>query len=266
VPCGYAACHETAGVFDTYPEWKPQPPFWTGQGYKKLMVRFFDIDEPRKIDEDWDVGQTASRDVPAYTLLGPDEGSAAMFLQTLHLDLGGPDDDRYFCFVADLGGHLYVYDITNLLTIPPDFPPGGIKSHIHYGAVVEPHEVPLFATYVPPDCPADDVTSNIWNVEVDQTSWIDDQSEVHHEVYVYVSVQREGVQVLRIDVDGSPDETRLVPVKMISTPGETSFLYLCDVPAALEAADFDNYVTDRLLFVGDAIAGFRIYTYGFEAE
>lgn len=24
-----------------------------------------------------------------------------------------------------------------------------------------------------------------------------------------------------------------------------------------------SYVTDRLLFVGDGIAGFRIYTYGF---
>jgi len=276
VPCGYAAAHEEAEVFDNHSGWMPQPQFLAG--YSHLMVRFFDIQDPSKISEHnpLNPGQFGSPELPAYTLLGPDEGSAAMFLRTLHLDLDGLDDDRYFCFVADLGGHLYVYDITNLLTIPPDFsqdgiPPNGIKSHIHYGAVVEPHEVPLFATYVPPDCPADDVTSNIWDVEVDQTSWTDDQSEVHHEVYVYVSVQREGVQVLRLDVDGNSDETRLVPVKMISTPGETSFLYLCDVPTALEAADYhgttaSSYVTDRLLFVGDAIAGFRIYTYGFEAQ
>ncbi len=61
------------------------------------------------------------------------------------------------------------------------------------------------------------------------------------------------------------DETRLVPEKLIQTPGETCFLYLCDVPPALEAADFDDYVTDRLLFVGDGLTGFRIYTYDFES-
>jgi len=55
-------------------------------------------------------------------------------------------------------------------------------------------------------------------------------------------------------------------VKLIQTPGETSFLYLCDVPQALEDTDAGNYVTDKLLFIGDAIAGFRIYTYKLESQ
>jgi len=285
VPCAYAAATGSEAVFGAHSTWMPQAPMVNGHSH--LMVRFFNIDDPSKIAEHVPSSsppQFGSYLVPAYTLLGPDEGSAAWFLRTLHLDLGGPANDKFFCFVADLGGHLYVYEITNLLLLAPDFyqdgtpggNPDGIKSHIHYGATIGPNAaypnvLTPFATYTAPDCPADDLISNIWDVEVDQTNWTDDDLNDHQEVYVYVGIQREGVQVLRFDVDGTTDETRLVPVEMISTPGETSFLYLCDVPQTLEDADFEgtgagSYVTDRLLFVGDGIAGFRIYTYGFEAQ
>ena len=171
---------------------------------------------------------------------------------------------------------MYVYEITDLLTLDPDYsqdgdPPLGIKSHIHYGATIGPdttypNRLLPFATYEPPDCLADDQISNIWDVEVDAAHWVDGGLNVHDEVYVYVSVQREGVQVLRLDVDAINPEDRLVPVKLIQTPGETSFLYLCDVPQALEDTDAGNYVTDKLLFIGDAIAGFRIYTYKLESQ
>jgi len=268
VPCCYAGCDENAQIFSTHGGWKPEDDFRTGHGYSRLMVRFFNISVPGVINDYADEDHTGSRNVRAYTLLGPDERSSAMFLRTLRLDLEG-DDDRYFCFVADLGGHMYVYEITDLLLYPPDFPhddppTGGIKSHLHYGATIGPdtsypNTLLPFATYEPPSCVADDQVSNIFDVEVDSAHWIDG-GVTHDEVYVYVSVQREGVHVLRLDLNGGS----LVPVEMIQTPGETSFLYLCDVPEELEAVDTQfehDYVREKLLFVGDAIAGFRIYTY-----
>ena len=270
VPCCYAGCDETADPFPNHPGWIPELDFQTGHGYSRLMVRFFDISDHTLINDDATQTQVGSYKMPTYTLLGPDECSSAMFLRTLHLDLEG-NNDRYFCFVADLGGHMYVYEITDLLTLPPDFSPGGIKSHIHYGATIGPdatypNTLLPFATYDPPDCLADDQISNIWDLEVDTAHWVDGELIEHDEVYVYVSVQREGVQVLRFDVSGTSDETRLVPLQLIQTPGETAFLYLCNVPQALENTDVGDYVTDKLLFVGDAIAGFRIYTYKFESQ
>lgn len=239
------------------------------------MVRFFDISDTNLIDDNVTQDQVGSHEVPAYTLLGPHDSSSAMFLRTLHLDLAG-DTDKYFCFVADLGGHLYVYEITDLLTFQPDFPnddpnSGGIKSHIHYGATIGPdisypNTLEPFAIYEPPDCLADDQVSNVWDVEVDSAHWGEGENE-RNEVYVYVSVQREGVHVLRLDVNATNPEERLVSVKMIQTPGETSFLYLCDVPQELETIDSQyDYVREKLLFVGDAIAGFRIYTYSPDPE
>jgi len=270
VPCGYVGCDNTLLMFqnDPYKDWIPEADFRVGAGYSRLMVRFFNINTPGDINEYHDENTVGSHMIPAYTLIGPDENSSAMFLRTLHLDLEG-NDDRYFCFVADLGGHMYVYEITDLLTFPTDFsqdgdPPLGIKSHIHYGATLDDTELAPFATYEPPDCLADDQISNIWDVEVDAAHWWEDEIE-HNEVYVYVSVQREGVQVLRLDVDAGTPEDRLVPVKLIQTPGETSFLYLVDVPDESVLGTIDDahhdYIREKLLFVPDAIAGFRIYTY-----
>jgi len=258
VPCGHAACDDTLSIFAPPNDgWRPEEPFRKGNGYNKLMLRLFDINNTGLIDNAFSDTKTASSSLPAYTILGPELESAAYFLRTLHVEIEG-GDDRYFCFVADLGGHMYVYEITDVLTWTPDYGPG-FKSYIHYGATRSPAP---FEIYDALDSLSTDDPCNVMDVEIDQAHWIDNQQGEHNGIYVYVSLLRAGIQVLRFDFD-APLGQRLVPVELIQTPGEAGFLHLCNSPYG-SAVDLHHLVDDRLLFVGDVIAGLRVYTYNFE--
>jgi len=257
VPSGHAACDDTLTFFNSHTTWRPEDPFRKGNGYRKLMVRFFNINTPSLIDKDYEDDETASRNLPAYTLLGPDLESATYFLRTLHLEIEEADD-RYFCFVADLGGHMYVFEITDLLTWTPDHGPG-FKSYVHYGATRSPTP---FETYDSLGSLSTNEPCNVMDIEIDKVHWVDDLHAEHNEIYVYVSLLRAGIQVLRFEPDAAAGQ-RLVPVALIQTPGEAGFLHLCNSPYD-QVMDPHGLVGDRLLFIGDVIAGIGVYTYNFE--
>ena len=82
-----------------------------------------------------------------------------------------------------------------------------------------------------------------------------------NEIYVYLGVLRAGVEVLRFDVNATSSTNRLSHVDLIQTPGETGLLNI-SVKPNLTGYDEHGFIDEKLLFVGDAIAGFRIYTYG----
>jgi len=259
VPCMYVSCPEDLQVFSSHSGWKPDDVFHAGAGLNKMMVRFFNIQEPGKITE-YDDDVVGSPLLPAYTLIGPDEESSATFLRNFHVvdDQGA---DRYFCAVADLGGHVQIFETTETLhLILPDHHPDADTGYMHFGGTFQPNP---FARYDAIDDLSDHLASNIYDVEVDQTGWQHDD-EWREETYLYVSVKGVGLQILRFEVDATSEEDRLVEVELIQTPGEVAFLHLAQWPDGGGVyADPHGYVNEKLLFVGDAFAGFRIYTYGF---
>ena len=259
VPSMYASCPEDLQVFSSHARWAPDSVFHSGAGLNKMMVRFFDIEDPNLIGRAL-LDQVGSYQLPGHTLLGPDDESSALFLRNFQV-VDSASADRYFCVVADLGGHVQVFETTSLLQTTPDHGSGTDVGYLHFGGTI-PVSQP-FARYDAIDDLSDHLPSNVYDVEVDQTSWQEGET-LREETYLYVSVKGVGLQVLRFDVNASLAEDRLVEVELIQTPGEVAFLHLAEWPDGGGVyADPHGYVNEKLLFVGDAFAGFRIYTYGF---
>jgi len=260
VPCMYVSCPEDLQVFSTHPRWKPDDVFHAGAGLNKMMVRLFNIQDPGKISEQYQ-GTVGSHLLPAHTLVGPDAESSATFLRNFHV-VDDQSADRYFCAVADLGGHVQVFETTGVFhLIPPDHSSGADIGYLHFGGTYQPTP---FARYDAIDDLSDHLPSNVYDVEVDQTSW-QYGGDWQEKTYLYVSVKGVGLQVLCFDVNATSVEDRLVEVELIQTPGEVAFLHLAEWPEASNplCADPHGYINEKILFVGDAFAGFRIYTYGF---
>ena len=133
--------------------------------------------------------------------------------------------DRVFgrdnCFVTDFGGSLYVFQLDGItLDADPDHPP--IVTNV-------------VASWLPKKSVSDpDLPSNVWDVVVDETP---------SGIYVYVSVLRRGVQVLRFD----PVPGTLTEIELIQTSWRASGLQLRGKKGV------------KTLIVADHGAGIRIY-------
>ncbi len=301
VPCGPVYCDETLAYFQNAPEsgWVPNDPFrstavapYTMPGLHHMMIRFFDITDDSKfaLNDPLAHGVSGSPDLPAWTIIGPQAVDGNPVLNTTGLGASGVTDgdfrpkgssandleiasvtdaagaERFFCFVADLAGSVQVFEITDILSTPPDLPAGS-PGRVHYGGTLS---IPTpFATRLTKDSIADGNPAGAWSLEVDQVSFVDDDGVQRDHTYVYVSVARVGIEVYLFDVNKSNPTDRLRFIDLIQTPGEEGYLHLWEGdPPIVENENYPSIHTPRngttgkkLLFLGNSRAGLRIYGY-----
>lgn len=208
------------------PTWAPPAVFATY--YDRSMVRVFDVHDPDHVtDHDTPLGN--------YTLIGPRDSTAAIQIEPQDWD------GRSYLFVADFGGSLQVWDVTNLL----DEPNGRIvvPADTDYAAF-------LRAEWVAPLSVSDDIGNNVWSIALDPTTFVDAAGE-RNELYVYVMVGRYGIEVLRF-LPTQPAGQRLQSVRRIEIPYGQGSLFI--------RRTSDPSV--RTLLVADSLAGLRSFEYG----
>ncbi len=226
-PCGALSLDPSLPVFTDptnpgplghHPGWAPPGAF--GAYYGHALIQVFDAQDPSRFQ-----GETQD----TWWIIGPDAGGAALDVEVADFE------GKTWAFVVDHGGRLLVYDLLSLV--------GSQPGTIHIGVEYE--------RYGERTCLSDDLPCNAFSVVVDPVSWIDDQSVARDELYVYVSLRRIGIQVLRF-VPGAPLGQRLEEVELIQTAGLVSGLYIRDDGSGA-----------RDLVVADAQGGARVYGYGF---
>jgi len=169
-------------------------------------VRLFDVSDP-------------AHPKVLRTLLAPRTDSAAYRVESA--ELAG----RRYLFVADFGGGLWVWDLTDLAHGVPGEQVGG-----------------AFAEWSAPSCLSDDQPNDVYGLALDPVA--PGASSLH----VYVGVARVGVCLLRFQ-PFAPPGARLELVELIQTPGGATGVEL--VP--------DHQGDRNRLIVSDDIAGLRVY-------
>lgn len=217
----------TVPSFGQYnPTWAPDPVFETY--YDHSMVRVFDVDDPAEVID----GNT---ELTSYTLLGPRPSTSAIRIEPQAWN------GRNYLFVAEYGGSVQVWDVTELLQEPP-------------GRVVTPADADygdfLRAEWLAPLSISDDLANNVWSIAVDPVHFVDAAGE-RDELYVYVLVGRYGIEVLRF-LPGQPAGQRLQAVRRIEIPYGQGALFI--------RKGHDPSV--RTLLVADSLAGLRAFEYG----
>ncbi len=218
VPCG--SVYFPASVDQRYSdEWNPDAAYLAKHG--KHMIRFWNIQDPDSLREN------QPHHNPFAQILGPNgyaNSSAGMCKTVEH-------DGRVLMFVADHGGRVFVYDVT-------------------YYLYADPIDTVPLAVWEAPDSVTDDQKTNIRSIAVDHAMWTSG-SQSYDEIYVYASVWRYGIQVLRFCWGtASPGDEELQPIELIQTPGHTNFVHLRETEEG------------KSLIMADG-PGLRVYTYNF---
>jgi len=217
-PCGYLDNGEqdldTMGQqlqsYTDNPTWQAPPGF---DNFANMLLQFWDVTNPAGILTD-----------PSTSYVAGPNLANALFLDSVELD------GRTYLFVADFGGRVHVYDVTDVLWDSTD----PVK-------LVEIKDVTSSYT--------DDLPNCVWEVVVDRAQW-SSGGEDHDEVYVYAAVERVGIEVFHFDPDCAPGD-RLKKVTIIQTPGNPRSLVIRDQGG------------DKTLILSDGEAGFRVLEYDF---
>lgn len=265
VASGFAFLSENNSKLVSHPTWVPHPPFQESsspQGYGHMMIRLFDVTDPSKIE--YPNGQFLSpnedsQEIPGFTILGPDPDTTAYLVKGVTMEVED-GDDRYFLIVTDIGGRLYIYDIGGLLTQPMYLPPGDV-ARTHFGAVLQPGaaapavDFAPIKTYQATGSFSDGEPNFVSGLAVDSRLWSVNGGAEEEHLFIYLGVSRLGVEVLRFDLNGQNGQGTpgLKKVGIIQTPGDGSGLYIQEYGP--------NDPFEKLLFVGDYDAGFRIFGY-----
>ncbi len=220
VPCGKIWASSEWQEFRDHPEWAPNPGSIWEQNFGHSLVQFWDVTNPLAIPMSTyasPLGHQVDNNSPLPKAIGPDAGGMAIEVDSVVVH------GRPYAFVADFGGRLLVYDVRDILDQngQPD-------------AVLEPFEI-----WRAPLGNFDDLPNAVFAVELDKIS--DDK------VFVYVSVRRIGIQVLRFNpkkVQGK----RLKGVTRIQTADDPMSLTLRVDGAGVKS-----------LVVADYIGGIRIF-------
>ncbi|MFT7671276.1 MAG: hypothetical protein ACI8X5_003993 [Planctomycetota bacterium] len=255
VPCGYSVLSENdGGVGGHSPSWDPDPRFTeAGGSFEHMMVRLFDVTDPTQLDTSGGLSagyNDDSRDLPAYTILGPDAETSAIFVKSIKANDG--TNDRHLLLVADLGGKVYLYDIEDLLDPANSAvdPPTTLPHSDQYGWFFD--DAPL-DTYETQTNLTDNYANGVWGCVVMDETWTD-SSGSHAATYVYMGVPRIGIEVARLEFDSSQNPY-LDYLGRIRTPGNLAWL---------EVEEFDPPLaggTNKLLYVSDYNGGMRIYSH-----
>lgn len=265
VACGFSYLSENNPKLVNHPTWTPHAPFQessTPQGYGHMMVRLFDVTDPSKIS--FPAGALLapnedSKEIPGFTILGPDPDTTAYLVKGVRMEVSG-GDDRYFLIVTDIGGMVYIYDIGGLLT-QPMFLPAGAVARTHFGAVLQAGGASPAVDFAPIKSYqstlsfSDDEPNYLAGLAVDSRLWSVNGGAEEEHLFIYLGVSRLGVEVLRFDLNGANGQGTpgLTKVGVIQTPGDASGLYIQEYGP--------NDPFEKLLFVGDYDAGFRIFGY-----
>ena len=241
VPCGYVALSTSDQLLTTHPTWGPDDSQLVG-GFRRMMVRLFDVTDPTLIETVVGVGALApnldSKDLPAVTIIGPDDDTAAFLARHVQI----PDNTgtvRQLLLVGDLSGRVYLYDIADVLqTMATSTPPKGK----HFGSFFSGS--PL-VTYNNQRSLSDDASNGVYGLEVRRESWMDGTLQ-REATYVYVGTPRIGIELVELSFN-TANVPELNYLGRIQTPGNASYLYMADVAGTTH------------LFMGDYEGGVRIY-------
>lgn len=243
VPCGNACCppdvtNYSAPVASGGLGLPPLPggnpsPLWASQ-YRRGFLQLFDVTDPWQLIRDSRVAVTNQSGAQATNFVSrvstmdplflPDAGSHAYRISTIVLSASGVE--HVLVFVADFGGRVHCFDITDALS---NQSPTGFRSPVETWTAQDS----LLAR-----SPFDGVANNIRAIATDRID--------ADEVMVYVGVSRVGILSIPYRVNVGFDTNAEHRIK---TPGEVWGL---EVRPATPT-------TDRILLVRDSYCGMRIY-------
>jgi hypothetical protein len=246
--------------------WRPEPEFIAGHGH--MLVRLFDINDPLlfndvNADHAFTTSNQDSENLPAFTILGPDDGTAAHFVRGVSVqDPGGID--RYLLFVGDLSGKLYLYDVEDLLALNTGVDPVSSSSTPNPNTPLRKQfgwffgDAPL-AVYETQRSLSDDLTNGVYGLEVVHEEWL--VGPVAQEAtYAYLGVPRVGVELAKLEFTWDTPSQSYLPVLTykgrIQTPGDGSGLFVQTF--TLDQQNNEGYPRS-LLYVADYDGGIRIY-------
>ncbi len=200
----------------------PETAYLMGK-YSHGLVQFWRFTSLPKEQDDFPGGHS---DLPFIVL--PDPGTCAWRIETVVV--GVDEGAQVLLFVADFGGHVYVYDITDV----PDLPRSSTGLPAQH----------LLATWTAPAGPLDNLHSNVRALAVDK---VDDDL-----VAVYAGVPGHGIEILRLRRTPSTDAWAFDNVTTrIETPGDA---YGLTIRPAFPALGLP-----KTLLVSDAFGGLRFY-------
>ncbi len=220
VPCGKIWASPDWQKFRDHPEWSPtQGSIWE-QNFGHSLVQFWDVTNPLAIPMSTylsPLGHQVDNNSPLPKAIGPDAEGMAIEVESAVVH------GRTYAFVADFGGRVLIYDVRDILDQKgqPD-------------AVLEPFEV-----WRSPLGNFDDLPNAVFAVELDKIN--------DNQVYVYVSVRRIGIQVLRF-IPSKAQGKRLKFVRRIQTSDDAMSLTLRVDGAGVKS-----------LVMADYIGGIRIF-------
>ena len=191
------------------PDWAADAPWNT---FEHSLVQFWDVTDPNSFPADEPIDAVAA-------IVGPDENASALHVKVTEY-LGST-----YAFVVDFAGRVFVYDVTG----------------VAWGAI------DLIATFEAPLCLTDDLPNNIYEIALDHAEWSSGGEDLEA-LYVYVGVERVGIEVLRFDPT-CPNGDRLEKVRLVQTPGNVRAMVLRDQGG------------DKTLVVNDGDGGLRILEY-----
>lgn len=195
------------------------------QNYSHGFVQFWRLTDLPSIQSHLD--DEGDSDLPFIVL--PHANTSAWRLDSVVAGEGA--SAQVLLFIADFGGHLYVYDVTDV----PDLPrlSTGLPNAIH-----------LIETWNAPTGPLDDLPSNVRSLAIDK---VDD-----NHVRAYVGVPCIGIEILELTRTTSSSAWSFAATsERIETPGD---------PYGLTIRPADPVRgTPKSLLVSDAFGGLRIY-------
>ena len=183
------------------------------------LVRFWRVQDPREL------ARGGEHYEPFAEILGPTPEAAAIDVETAERD------GRVLAFVADHGGKVLAYDVTDLLHSPTD--------------ALVPLDV-----WEAPFSLWDHNSNTLRSIVVDRATWTEGDTE-HDELVIYAGIQRIGVQALVWD----DEERRFLEQVLVQTPGNANYVEL-----RIDDRDTSNVI--KTLLVADGV-GVRILGYGF---
>ncbi len=219
IPCGTVIVNGDEGFMST---WGVPPGFAGAKG--RPLVRLFDISDPDLFEpaqadpEDPRDLSDPSPNLPAFSILGPKDPDTeydnAWWIETA--EFAG----RTWLFVADYGGRLLVYDVTDLLYAHST----GVDTTLSDTLSGAQYFPPALTQEVLGDF-SDAHRPNLYGLAVDVEQYTDGQGQQQEQLFVYMGVSRVGVEVheLVVGPGGGLTSSR---VDLIQTPGEAEGLWI----------------------------------------
>ena len=219
VPCGFIDNGQRNGlqVYAEHPEWRLGPgnaPFFE-PNFDHALIQFWNVQDPHAVEERTSLPPAIS----------PFDQSHAIFIESLSFG------QIVFLFVSDFAGRVMVYDVSRIL-----------QSGNNQPRLIETWSAPLSLM--------DDYRNNVYELAVD-VSRPQTVGPPRVKVYVYVGVERVGMQILEFDPRRALGQ-RLREVKLVQTPGN------------VHALTIRNIGGRKSLLMSDGPGGIRIYEYSYQ--